>query len=87
MKQLPRGARVLRAIRGASGYSQVEMAAKLKMPLRRYQRIEQGTTRVLAEMLWEARAIALASTGLKSLPPLDAAIAEGRVTDRSVGSK
>lgn len=77
--KLPSGAHVLRAIRGASGYSQWEMASKLNVRERTYQRLEAGTTRLTAEMLWRARAVALESPGASEGASLDVLVATGSV--------
>jgi len=80
--KLPRGAQILRALRAAAGLSTTEMAAKLGLRERSYQRLEDGTTRLLAETLWEARAVALSAMGHPgggSTAHLDRCIAEGRM--------
>lgn len=75
----PSGAQVLRAIREASGYSQWEMASKLNVRERTYQRLEGGATRLTAEMLWKARAVALESPGASVGASLDVLVATGNV--------
>jgi transcriptional regulator with XRE-family HTH domain len=76
-KRLPPAAQLLRSIRAATGYSQTEMAFRLKVRERTYQRLEAGSTRLTAEMLWRARAVALESPGASTVASLDTAMASG----------